>query len=159
MCFLWSWRLDYITWLLLLRLILHLHKWDLAGHENEFCSKWQNDNWWTLKFDNLSHFQNVIRNDSPPSKRKRHYNALRTKIDMWLTPKTKFKIWVLEFLIGISPKRCFNQYFHRVNFLWSLELLILYLQIWDTECFDVLIIVTNWIEWVYKAVLKFIVFV
>ena len=106
MCFLWSWILDYITWLLLLRLILHLYKWDLARHENEFCSKWQNDNWSTLKFDNLSHFQNVIRNDSPPSKRKRHYDALRTKIDMWLNPKTS---GILRIASGIFNRTFYSE--------------------------------------------------
>ena len=34
---------------------------------------------------NLSEFQSVI-NDSPPT-RERHYGALHTRFDMWLTPK------------------------------------------------------------------------
>ena len=41
--------------------------------------------WVNFKFDNFSEYQNVI-SDSTPS-RKRHYDALRTKIDMWLTAK------------------------------------------------------------------------
>ena len=43
------------------------------------------DNSWTLEFDNFFDFQNVI-SDSPPFTPERHYDALRTKIDMWLTP-------------------------------------------------------------------------
>ena len=46
-----------------------------------------NENSWILKFDNLSHFQKVISN-KPPT-RERHYDALRKKIGMWLTPKLK----------------------------------------------------------------------
>ena len=41
-----------------------------------------------MKFDNISEFQNVI-SDSP-SQPQRHYDALRTKIDMWLTPNEIF---------------------------------------------------------------------
>ena len=61
----------------LLRLILHLHRWAVARHLNEFCSKRQFMN---FEIYNFSHFQNVISNDSPT--RRRHYDALRTKIDM-----------------------------------------------------------------------------
>ena len=41
------------------------------------------DNTLTLKFENFSEFQNVII-DKPmlPTTRERHYDALRTKIDM-----------------------------------------------------------------------------
>ena len=46
------------------------------------------DNSWTLKFDNFSEFKNVI-SDSLSSP-KRHYDALRTKIDMWLTLKNTY---------------------------------------------------------------------
>ena len=50
------------------------------------------DNTWTLKFENFSEFQNVII-DKPmlPTTRERHYDALRTKIDMWLTQRSKTK--------------------------------------------------------------------
>ena len=48
------------------------------------------DNLWTLKFDNFSEFHNVI-NDSSPSP-ERHYDALRTKIDMWLIPYSLFAL-------------------------------------------------------------------
>ena len=43
-------------------------------------------NSWTLKFDNFSKFQYVIR-DTPSLTPERHYDALRTKKDMCLTPK------------------------------------------------------------------------
>ena len=38
----------------------------------------------TLKFNNFSHFQNVISNNSPT--RERYYDALSTKTDMSITP-------------------------------------------------------------------------
>ena len=48
--------------------MIHPHRWPyVAGHENEFYTNWQFytiDNSWTLKFDNFSHFQNVISNNS-----------------------------------------------------------------------------------------------
>ena len=34
-------RLDCITCLLRLRLIIHLHRWVVAGHGSEFCNKGQ----------------------------------------------------------------------------------------------------------------------
>ena len=43
------------------------------------------DNSRALKFDNFSEFQNVI-SDSLPPPPQRPYDALRTKIDMRLTP-------------------------------------------------------------------------
>ena len=45
-----------------------------------------------LKFDNFSEFQNVI-SDSilPPFPPQRHYDALLTRIDIWLTPYTLSK--------------------------------------------------------------------
>ena len=53
-----------------------------------FSHRWfirkANYNTWILKFDNFSEFQNVIF-DSPPNL-ERHYEALHTIIDMWLTP-------------------------------------------------------------------------
>ena len=42
------------------------------------------DSSWTLKFDNFTDFPNVI-SDRPPTP-ERHYDALRTKINMWLNP-------------------------------------------------------------------------
>ena len=42
------------------------------------------DKLWTLKFNNFSHFQNVISNNSPT--RERYYDALSTKTDMSITP-------------------------------------------------------------------------
>ena len=41
---------------------------------------------WALKFDKFSEFQNVIGN-SFLSTLKRRYDTLRTKSDMWITPK------------------------------------------------------------------------
>ena len=72
---------------------VHLYVWAIAGHEPGTLSiqlhnsMTVHDNSWALKFDNFSEFQNVI-SDRPPSpaspspSHKRHYNALRTKIDM-----------------------------------------------------------------------------
>ena len=47
-----------------------------------------NDKSWALKFDNFSHFQNVISNNPCPYPRAslRHYVALCTKIKIRLTP-------------------------------------------------------------------------
>ena len=39
----------------------------------------------SFEIDNFSEFQNVI-SDSAPHPPQRHYDALRTKIGMWLTP-------------------------------------------------------------------------
>ena len=56
-----------------------------------------NENSWTLKFDNFSHFQNVISNNT--STCERHYDALRMEINMWINPYSKTrnskvkKIW------------------------------------------------------------------
>ena len=52
------------------------------------------DNSRALKFDNFSEFQNVISDSSPPlplprPQPQRYYDALRTKIDMWLSTKRK----------------------------------------------------------------------
>ena len=59
-----------------------------------------NGNWWTLKFDNFSYFQNVISNN--PNTRERHYGALRTNIDMWLTPKNNVNESRKSFSLRIS---------------------------------------------------------
>ena len=104
-----------------LRLILHLYRWAVARHLNEFCSKRQFMN---FEIYNFSHFQNVISNDSPT--RRRHYDALRTKIDMWLTPKklsvnisatTNFEHFLnqrrkRDLIAPICAISYFNKYFH-----------------------------------------------
>ena len=55
------------------------HRLAAAGHENEFCSKWHL----------LSSFSKRQPPPHPPPSpfptRGRHYHALRTKIDMWLS--------------------------------------------------------------------------
>ena len=43
------------------------------------------DNSWALKLDNFSEFQNFISDNPHPVHSKRHYDALRKKMDMWLT--------------------------------------------------------------------------
>ena len=61
-------------------------------------------NTWTVKFSIFSEFQNIISDN--PTTRERHSDALRTKIDMWLTPdnffletKKRISIWITsEFL-------------------------------------------------------------
>ena len=50
------------------------------------------DNSWTLKFDNFSEFQNVISDSSPTPPPELHYDELRAKINMWLTP-TRSLTW------------------------------------------------------------------
>ena len=74
----------------------HLYIWAIGGHELGILSiRVHNsltvqDNSWALKFDNFSEFRNVI-SDSTPNPQ-RHYGALRTKIDMWLTPRRKYRL-------------------------------------------------------------------
>ena len=62
-----------------------------------------NDNSWTLKFDNFSHFQNVISNN-PPLTRERHYDVLRTKIDMLLTPNRIGSVTLVSIFSGAAIK-------------------------------------------------------
>ena len=50
-----------------------------------------NDILGTLKFDTFSPFQKVISNNLPPAPtRERHYDALCTKIEIWITPYMDF---------------------------------------------------------------------
>ena len=76
---------------------VHLCIWAIAGHElgtlsiRAHNSLTVYEHTWALKFDDFSEFQNVISdNPQPPQPPtflpQRHFDALRTKIDMWLTP-------------------------------------------------------------------------
>ena len=49
----------------------------------------------------------VIAPETPPPPPQRHYNALRTKIDMWLTPnQAVFSIWTMRLLTLIGDLSC-----------------------------------------------------
>ena len=63
---------------------VHLCIWAIGGHElGTVSSLTIHGNSWVLKLDNFPEFQNVISDSSP----QRHYDALPTKTNMWLTPK------------------------------------------------------------------------
>ena len=75
------------------------------------------DNSWTLKFDNFSELQNVI-TDNPPTSQ-RHYHALRTKIDMWLTPyQFSIPTYSTESRLFLSmPMNHLSPYKRRIEYL------------------------------------------
>ena len=70
--------------IILLRLILYLHRYGVAGYGNYFCRKRQ---FMTFEIWNFSLFENVINNNSPT--RQCHSDSLRTKIGIWLTAYEK----------------------------------------------------------------------
>ena len=83
-CFLFSLELNTTEIWFFQRVYLYI--WAIGGQKlgilsiqvhSSLLELW---NSWALKFDNFSEFQNVI-SDAHHS----HYDALRTKIDMWLT--------------------------------------------------------------------------
>ena len=105
-------EIDCIICLLLLRLMLHMHRWDgdVAGHKL----------WNSIIFL-------ILKTSLPiPPISKRHYDALRTKIDMWLKPNlalhtnicakslkyqhcwyTKTRRWITVILTHFSPMSYF----------------------------------------------------
>ena len=110
--------------------MIFFHRW-----LNKYAIHWQfmtiHELWNLINF---SEFLNVIRDSAPPiSTLVRHYDTLRTKIDIWLTPYTNYFSCRKTISSASNFKRCLFTLYHIISLSISVFPHFVLLLCWENK--------------------------